>query len=115
MKAMWCRFSGGFRVFFPRSWRLALLVGVGLNACVMVPRTEEHYDQRCRMVTRQVVLKPEVVANLGNCSGRDCEGLLVVYGVITAASVVVSGSVALVGNLAYWVEKQGRCDTAPSR
>jgi hypothetical protein len=30
-------------------------------------------------------------------------------GLVTAASAVVSGSIALVGNVVYWFERQGRC------
>jgi hypothetical protein len=28
---------------------------------------------------------------------------------VTAATAVVSGSVALVGNMVYWFERQGQC------
>jgi hypothetical protein len=35
--------------------------------------------------------------------------LLVAAGVVAAASAVVSGSIAVVGNVVYWIEQQGQC------
>jgi hypothetical protein len=39
--------------------------------------------------------------------------MLVAMGAVTAASAVVSGSIALVGNVVYWFERQGRCNPPP--
>ena len=80
-----------------------------LGGCVVVPQTREIYDPHCRVLTRQVTLEAASLGALHSCHGRGCEALLVSAGVITAASVVVSGSIALVGNVIYWFEKQGRC------
>jgi hypothetical protein len=33
----------------------------------------------------------------------------VAVGAVAAASVVVSGSIVVVGNVVYWLEKQGKC------
>jgi hypothetical protein len=30
-------------------------------------------------------------------------------GVVAVASAVVSGSIAVVGNVVYWLERQGQC------
>jgi hypothetical protein len=35
--------------------------------------------------------------------------LLVATGVVAATSAVVSGSIAVVGNVVYWFERQGQC------
>ena len=40
--------------------------------------------------------------------------MLASAGLVTAASAVVSGSIALVGNVIYWFEKQGRCLGSPA-
>jgi hypothetical protein len=37
--------------------------------------------------------------------------MLVALGAVTAASAVISGSIAVVGNAVYWFERQGRCST----
>ncbi|MBC7938875.1 MAG: hypothetical protein H7Z19_03780 [Chitinophagaceae bacterium] len=91
-------------------WLLALL-----QACVLLPRTVETYRPECRIVTRQVVLEPAALGHLHACAGPGCSAALVTVGVVAAASVVVSGSIAVVGNIVYWFEEQGRCDRAPER
>lgn len=89
---------------------IAALVGAGLLAgCIVVPQTREVYDPDCRLARREIALETTVVGGFVGCSDRDCAALLATMGVVTAASVVVSGSIALVGNVVYWLEHQGRC------
>ncbi|OAI51472.1 hypothetical protein AYO46_01400 [Betaproteobacteria bacterium SCGC AG-212-J23] len=46
----------------------------------------------------------------GGCGdARGCALFLVAIGAVAAASVVISGSVVLVGNTIHWLEKQGKC------
>jgi len=80
-----------------------------LAACVVVPRTESVFDEQCQVMRKQMVLDVQQVAGLGHCSNDGCLTLLVAAGVITAGSAVVSGSIAVVGNVAYWLERQGQC------
>lgn len=80
-----------------------------LSACVMVPRTQEAWDPECRTIARSMTLQPVQVAYFGGCSNEGCAALLVLAGATTAVSAVVSGSIAVVGNAVYWLEKQGRC------
>ena len=88
----------------------AALLLVGLQAsCIVVPQTREVYDPECRMFTRQITLEAAVLGNFQSCAGDACAAMLVAMGAVTAVSAVVSGSVALVGNVAYWFERQGRC------
>ena len=80
-----------------------------LAACVMVPVTVAVYDPDCRTVARQMTLEPVQIAAIQGCSNHGCAVLLVAAGATAAASLVVSGSIAIVGNVAFWLEKQGRC------
>lgn len=80
-----------------------------LAGCVVVPRTTEAYDSDCRIVSRKMVLEGVQVGSIQSCSNDGCIGLLVTAGVIAAGSAVISGSIALVGNAIYWLEKQGNC------
>ena len=80
-----------------------------LAACVVVPQTREVYDHDCRMLTRHMTLETAVIGGFHSCGGDGCAALLVAAGAVTAASAVVSGSIALVGNIVYWFERQGRC------
>jgi hypothetical protein len=90
----------------------ALLGLLVLTACVMVPVTQEVYDPDCRTMRRQIVLEPQMIGQFNACVGRDCSGLLVALGAVTAASLVVSGSIAVVGNVANWVEHRAQCKRA---
>ena len=85
-----------------------------LQACVIVPRTQEVYDPECRVIAREMTLQPVQIAAFGGCSNHGCATLLVIAGATAAASAVVSGSIAIVGNVVYWLEKQGRCLRAHS-
>jgi hypothetical protein len=82
---------------------------LALQACVVVPQTREVYDPECRMMKKEVILEAAVVGRFQACQGDGCVALLVATGAVTAATAVVSGSIALIGNVAYWFERQGSC------
>ncbi len=84
-------------------------VAAGLAGCIVLPRTHEAYDPQCHVVTRHVTLQAVQVAQMGACANQGCAALVLAAGVGVAASTVVSGSIALVGNVAYWAEKQFNC------
>lgn len=83
------------------------------SACVVVPRTVVHYDYECRIVARQMTLESVQVASIGGCSNSGCAAMLVAAGATAAASTVISGTIAVVGNVVYWLEKQGQCARGP--
>lgn len=85
---------------------LCALLGAG---CVVVPRTAEVYDPQCRTFVRQVVLETAVLGTIGHCHNEGCAAVLATLGLVTAASAVVSGSVAIIGNIVYWAERRGQC------
>ncbi len=85
-----------------------------LAGCIVVPQTREVYDAECRLLTRHMTLEAAYVGGFQRCSGEGCLALLSAAGAVTAFSAVVSGSIALVGNVVYWFERQGQCQRAPS-
>jgi len=87
---------------------LLLLVAL-LGACVLVPRTTTSFDEQCQVETHHMVLEERYVGPFVNCANQACGAELVAVGAVATASAVVSGSIALTGNVVYWVEKQGRC------
>ena len=96
------------------AWRRSASLSVAglaalLQACIVVPRTTTVYDEDCRVHARQMVLDIEQVGFFGGCVNQGCVALLVGVGVVTAATAVVSGSIAVVGNIVYWFERQGQC------
>ncbi len=109
MKTPWM--SGRCAPWWRGTWvlSLALAMLLGLQACVVVPRTTEFYDADCHITTRQMRLETVQIGVLGRCSNVGCATALVVIGATAAATAVVSGSIVVVGNVVYWLEKQGRC------
>jgi hypothetical protein len=88
---------------------LAAALAALLSACVVVPRTVVGYDSECHVVARQMTLQPLQLASIGGCSNSGCGALLAAAGATAAASLVVSGTIAVAGNVVYWLEKQGHC------
>jgi hypothetical protein len=88
------------------------LTALLLHGCVFVPRTTAAYDEACKTETKQMHLEAAQIGALGSCSSRDCAYALVAIGAVAAASAVVSGSIVIVGNVVYWIERQGRCALA---
>ena len=83
-----------------------------LTACVYVPRTTQVYDYECKVMANHMVLEGAQVAAIQRCENQGCVALIVSASVITAATVIVSGSIVVVGNIAYWVERKARCQSA---
>ena len=98
------------------SLRVPLVAGAValLAACIMVPQTRVVYDPECRMLTRQMTLELAVIGGFQSCGGDACLAMLAGMGAVTAASAVVSGSIVLMGNVVYWIERQGQCNRAPA-
>jgi hypothetical protein len=79
---------------------------------VFVPRTTQVYDPVCQTVSRHMVLQEVQVAAIQGCQNEGCVALVVFAGAVSAASVVVSGTIVITGNIAYWLEKQAQCRPA---
>ena len=69
----------------------------------------------CVTVAREMTLQPVQIAAIQGCSNEGCAVLLAAAGATAAASLVISGSVVIVGNVAYWLERQGRCPQSSSQ
>ena len=93
--------------------RLALAVAtLMLSGCIVVPRTVEGYDNECRIVTHQMTLDTVQIGRINNCNyQRDCAAIVAALAV-TAASAIVSGTIAVVGNVVYWGERRVGCAMA---
>ena len=80
-----------------------------MSGCVIVPVTTADYDPGCQLVTHHMTLQTVQVAELCHCSGQGCEVVLFAAFGVTAASAIVSGSIAVIGNMAYWAERRAGC------
>jgi hypothetical protein len=81
-----------------------------LASCVVLPRTVQVFDRDCQTMAKHMVLDQVQVAAIGGCANQGCVALIVAASVVTAATAVVSGTIYVVGNVAYWVERQSRCE-----
>lgn len=86
-----------------------LLPLLAMPACVFVPRTTQVYDAQCQTVSRRMVLQEVQVAAIGGCQNEGCVALVLAAGVVGAASAVVSGTIVVSGNIAYWLERRSQC------
>jgi hypothetical protein len=91
----------------------AAAVSLLLAACIVVPSTRESYDPQCRIMKREMTLEVAQAGQLRSCGGNECAAMMAAAGIVTAASAVVSGSIALVGNGLFWLERQGKCAAEP--
>lgn len=97
----------GRRFNIRHSWLLLL---ISLSGCAYYPAVtqSQSYAQECRMLTRQLTLDATVI-NIRDC-GDTAESCLVLIVGIPAATLVVSGSVVLLGNTLHWLEYHGHCE-----
>ncbi len=92
----------------------AALAGTLASACMIVPVTIADYDPGCRLVTHHMELQAVQLAEINHCSGQGCEAVVIAGLSLTAASAIVSGSIAIIGNIAYWAERRAGCAAPPA-
>ncbi|CAM4200447.1 hypothetical protein [Pseudoalteromonas byunsanensis] len=80
------------------------------SGCVFVPKEVSYFHERCQIYAKKAVLDSENTTRLASCSGSKCGMYLVGAGVVSAASLVVSGSIVLIQNVVHWQEKNKNCN-----
>jgi len=80
-----------------------------LSGCVFYPQTTLQHNPTCDAIQRHMKLNSTQVEAFVGCHDRGCAELLLLAGVVSAASFVVSGSIAVVGDIVYWFEAQAQC------
>lgn len=85
-----------------------------MQGCVYLPRTTQVYDPDCHVMANRMVLEEVQVAAIHHCANEGCVALVVTAGLATAASVVISGTIVVAGNVAYWFERRSGCVPAAS-
>ena len=88
------------------------MICAALQACVYLPSTIETYDPECQVVAKQMTLQEVQVTAIVGCQNQSCVALIIAVGATAAASAIVSGSIVIVGNIAYWLERQSTCRRA---
>jgi len=82
---------------------------MGLYGCIYLPTTTAEYDPACGIIKRHMSLQANQVEAFVGCQNEGCLELLVLAGVVSATTFVVSGSIAVVGDVVYWLEAKGQC------
>ena len=80
-----------------------------LQACMYLPRTTQVFDPECQVASNHMVLEEVQVAAIQHCANQGCIALIVGASAFTAVSVVISGTIVVAGNLAYWFERKSQC------
>ncbi|HEU5295491.1 MAG TPA: hypothetical protein VFU71_11950 [Burkholderiaceae bacterium] len=75
----------------------------------MSPKVVHYYDQDCQIMARRVELDITHAQAVESCSNQECVAQALGGVVAFAASAVVSGSIAVVGNAVYWLERTSNC------
>jgi len=91
---------------------LLMLVAL-LASCSFVPAKSKNqpYAYDCDMMTKKLSLA--TIEHQGNMCGHNTDAaacLIAVGVVIPVGSLLVSGSVVLIGNTLHWLEYQGSCE-----
>ena len=98
----------------PRLAFAAVLASALASGCVIVPVTTAEYDVECQVVTHHMQLQAVQVAEINHCSNQSCGVIVIAALGVTAASAIVSGSIVVVGNMAYWAERRVGCAAPPA-
>ena len=84
---------------------MVIAASVFVSSCIVYPKKVEYYDAECEIMVKKLTLEVEVVTQNACSYEEEC---LVLLGA-SAASAVVSGSIVVIGNTIYWLEKVGNC------
>ena len=87
---------------------ILLTLTAALSGCVS-PQVVSYYDADRQVMARKVTLKVSEARALDKCSNNDCVAQVLGRAMVTASSTVISGSVAVVGNVGYWLERTANC------
>ena len=109
-------------LFFMRHVSLLFIVLL-MQSCIVLPKTVPEEDQECLLLTKSMTIdyytSPDMIdeavdemvhALASDCHEPECLLVFVPIIAISAGSLVVSGSIVVVGNTIHWIEKQGKCD-----
>jgi len=91
--------------------KFASIVGVALliSGCIYYPKRVEVYDSDCNIRTRKLTLGVIGSNSVPSCSGGNAGACLAAIAAVGPVTAVVSGSIVVIGNTLYYMEKEGPC------
>lgn len=90
---------------------LVFLASLLLVSCVYSPKKVTYYDQKCKIHLNKMELesRPMKMNKMGKCTNEACFINMLIPGIVTAGTVIVSGSIVVTANTVYWLEKSIKC------
>ena len=117
------RGQGSQETVMYRPINLSLIGAIIISGCIVLPKTVPPEDRECVLVTKSLTIDfytdsdliDEAVDEMFDAMASDCrepECLILLAPLITISigSLIVSGSIVVVGNTIHWMEQQGKCD-----
>jgi hypothetical protein len=93
------------KVFF------SFLISIAVTSCAFVPSSspDQPYYYECDMVTKKLTLETTQMGQLGDCDDGGIAECIIMTGILSTASLIVSGSIVLLGNTLHWSEYKLSC------
>ncbi|TMP39658.1 hypothetical protein [Pseudoalteromonas rubra] len=80
-----------------------------LSGCLFAPQEVQYYDPKCKTILKKKVLNSAQIQAVRQCRGEACAVILAGAGLVSAASLVVSGTIVIASNTVSWLEKAQGC------
>ena len=82
-----------------------------LSGCFVVRIVESTKKEKCNLLTKElkVTFSEKISAKFVREISNTKEGIALLI-VLPPVSLIVSGSISVVGNTIHWIEKQGKCE-----
>src|SRR5436190_21371805 len=96
-------------------WQACFLTVILLTGCVASTRAVQETGA-CEYQSKTLVLDVQPLPMPYGCHGHQavCAAYLIGAGAVGVATTIVSGSIVLVGNTVYWLERQAGCLLGPA-
>ena len=82
---------------------ITCLITIG---CVFYPKQIQQYDSECKIKYKKLILEHGELSGFKlSCTNEGCIAALLLIPI----EALVAGSIVVIGNTVYWLEKEGRC------
>ena len=84
-----------------------------LPSCIVFYPEVKNNERDCQLLSRERTLERKVIyGTLPTCSSDEasCASFLAAVVAVPVTTIVLSGSIVVVGNTVHWMERQGKCE-----
>ncbi|MCG7534250.1 hypothetical protein [Pseudoalteromonas sp. OOF1S-7] len=85
-----------------------------LSGCLFAPQDIQYYDAKCKIMMRKKTLTSAQMQTINQCRGDACALVLAGAGLVSAASLVLSGTIVIAANTVSWLESVQGCPKHPT-